>query len=353
MVDAPMAVVAVDAAGTVRSSNCTADAYFGQPLSGGVQISTLLPGLDVAALETGPGLEAFNALSRSAGDRVHLQANRNDRPPGLVDVQAARFSARGEDFLTLFIQDVTSVVAAEAAVQDLRQQIIYNWRLNSLGEMASMVAHELNQPLSAILNFLDAARTLVDRPEIDRAKVLKFIESAGGQAERAGDVIRRLRTLMARDTGFHTQVHVAEVIDEIVPILHMSAREHDAAITVRIPPDDVTCCDRVQIQQIIFNLVRNALDAPTHHERRQVVVSGGPTPDGYRIVVEDNGPGVAETVAAGLFDPLSSSKPGGMGLGLSICKTIVEAHNGTIAYSRSALGGAAFAFTLNDGRTNV
>lgn len=325
----------------------------GRRWQGGVAVSTLLPDLDIAALKSASGLEAFNAHSRSATDRVHLKANRNAQAPGLVDVQAARFSDRGEDFLTLFIQDVTAVVAAEAAVQDLRQQIIHNWRLNSLGEMASMVAHELNQPLSAILNFLDAARTLVNRPDIDRDKVVKFIESAGGQAERAGDVIRRLRTLMARDTGFHTQVNVADVIDEIVPILHMSAREHDASIAVKIPADDVACCDRVQIQQVIVNLVRNALDAPTLSERRQIFVSGAQTPDGYRILVEDNGPGVPDTVAASLFDPLLSTKPGGMGLGLSICRTIVEAHNGTIEYSKSALGGAAFAFTLNDGRTNV
>ena len=353
LVDAPMAVVAIDETGTVRSSNATADAYFGRALTGGVAVSTLLPDLDVLALKSDAGLEAFNALSRSAGERVHMTAHRSGGASGLVDVLAARFSADGEDFLTLFIQDVTAVVAAEAAVHDLRLQIIYNWRLNSLGEMASMVAHELNQPLSAILNFLDAAKTLVGRQEVDHAKVVKFIESAEGQAERAGDVIRRLRTLMARDTGFHSRTGVAEVIDEIMPILSLSAREYDASITVKVPSEDTVCCDRVQVQQVILNLVRNALDVPAQGERRRILVTGGRTPEGYRLTVEDNGPGVAESVAASLFDPLSSTKPGGMGLGLSICRTIVEAHNGTIGYSRSALGGAAFAFTLNDGRTDV
>jgi len=355
LVDAPMAVVAIDETGAIRSSNATADLFFGQPLTQvePVVVSTVIPGIDVAALSSVGGLESFNAKSRAGGDSVHLRAHRPGREDAFVDIQAARFSVRGEEFLTLFIQDVTAVVAAENAIQDLRLQITYNWRLNSLGEMASMVAHELNQPLSAILNFLDAAKTVLCKPDVDQAKILKFIGSAEGQAERASDVIRRLRSLMSRDTGFHVRADLAEVVEEILPILNMHARERDAEIAVNVSRDYSAICDRVQVQQVIVNLVRNALDAPPTGQRRRVRISGGQMEGGFRMLVEDNGPGVSDAVSAHLFDPMSSTKPGGMGLGLSICRTIVEAHGGSIEYLPASLGGAAFAFTLTDRNADV
>lgn len=350
LADAPMAVVAIDSRGNIRSSNATADAFFGRALTleTPTNIVALMPAIDLVSLQSVKGLEAFNARSRSGVDSHHMRADRGGGIEALVDVQAARFSANDEDFLTLFIQDVTAVVAAETAVQDLRLQITYNWRLNSLGEMASMVAHELNQPLSAILNFLEAARSLIGRPEIDRAKALKFIKSAEGQAERASDVIRRLRSLMLRDTGFHAQESLLDLVNEIMPILNINAKEIDAAIEVRIPPEDTARCDRVQFQQLVINLVRNALDAPPTTNRRHILITGRQVGASYRMTVEDNGPGVCASMTPHLFDPLSSTKPGGMGLGLSICRTIVEAHGGSIEYVPSSLGGAGFTFTLNE-----
>lgn len=354
LVDAPMAVVAIDDTGRVRSSNATADAFFGRNLAEGepLEIAVLIPGIDVDTLTSAEGLDSFNAKSRAGGDGVHMHAQRTDGE-AFVDIQAARFSVRGEDFVTLFIQDVTAVVAAENAVQELRLQITNNWRLNSLGEMASMVAHELNQPLSAILNYLHAARTVLGRPESDQAKAIRFIGSAEGQAERASDVIRHLRSLMSRDTGFHVQVDLGEVVAEILPILNINARELDAEIAVRIGSDCTAKCDRVQVQQVLINLVRNALDAPPTDRRRLVVISAVRLDDGCRVLVEDNGPGVSDAAAAHLFDPMSSTKPAGMGLGLSICRTIVEAHSGSIEYLPSSLGGAGFAFTLNDRNADV
>lgn len=354
LVDAPMAVVAIDGAGEIRTANAMANAFFGRELmSDRPHIVTLIPGIDVAGLTSIDGFEAFNASSRNGGDGSHMRAGRADGVEAFIDVRAARFSVKNEEFITLFIRDVTAVVAAEKAVQDLRLQITYNWRLNSLGELASMVAHELNQPLSAILNFLDAAKTLMGRPEIDKVKVLKFIGSAGGQAERASDVIRRMKSLMSRDTGFHAEANLFEMIGEIMPILSINARELDADIMVEMPHTLHARCDRVQVQQVVMNLVRNALDAPPNGQRRCVLITGEVSANGVRMLVQDNGPGVAAVVAPHLFDPLASTKPGGMGLGLSICRTIIEAHEGSIELVSSSLGGAGFAFTLNDRKTDA
>lgn len=345
-----MAVVAIDGTGQVRSANATAESFFGRPLTQGepVAIGELIPGIDVGSLTSVEGLESFNARSRTGGDGVHMQARRTGGKDVMVDVQAARFSVDDQDFLTLFIQDVTAVVAAEMAVQELRLQIAYNWRLNSLGEMASMVAHELNQPLSAILNFLDAAKTILGKPDPDQAKALRYIGSAEGQAERISDVIRRHRSLMSRDTGFHSEASLLEVVAEILPIANINARELDAEIKVNIPDHCSVRCDRVQVQQVVMNLVRNALDTPPTDRRLRILISAEPIDGGCRILVEDNGPGVSDAVVAHLFEPMCSTKVGGMGLGLSICRTIVEAHDGTIEYLPASLGGAGFAFTLRD-----
>jgi len=351
LVDAPMAVVAIDRVGTVRTANATAESFFGGRLTGDQprRIVDLIEGLRLSGDASEDDVTAFNIRSRSGGDGVHLQARRLDGSTVPVDIQAARFSAVGEDFVTLFIQDVTAVMEAEQAVQELRLQITQNWRLNSLGEMASMLAHELNQPLSAIANNLHAAGALLARPEPEILPAQRSIAAAEAQAQRAGDTIRRLRALMSRDTGYHTTEAVGEVIGEIMPILNISAREMEAEVGLSIHPDHRTDCDRVQLQQLIFNLVRNAIEAPSTGDRRRVLISGQCLGRGaYRVLVEDNGPGLAPEIRDHLFDPLASTKPDGMGLGLSICRTIVEAHRGTIANVDSALGGAAFAFSLNE-----
>ncbi|HWQ86599.1 sensor histidine kinase [Brevundimonas sp.] len=350
LVDAPMAVVAVDRTGAIRSSNTTADAFFGRSLTcePALQIAQFIDDLELPCLTSPEEIAGFNARSRSAGDGVHLRAQGALGGQAFVDVRVAPFSVRDEDFLTMFINDVTPIVTAQTAVQDLQFQITYNWRLNSLGEIASMVAHELNQPLSAVINFLDAAKTLVARDSPDQTKITNYIERAQGQAERAADVIRRLRSLMSHDTGFQAPEVMAEVVAEIMPILVLSARETDAEILIEVSPEDVVRCDRVQIQQLVLNLVRNALDAPVTDRRRRVMISGLSTERGYRILVEDNGPGVAPEMTDRLFVPLASTKVGGMGLGLSICRTIVEAHGGEIRTEASSLGGAGFSCTLMD-----
>jgi two-component system, LuxR family, sensor kinase FixL len=346
--DAPMAIVAVDKSGKVRCANGTAERFFGRNLiAPAADIGDLIDDFDVAALASPSVVKDLNALSQSAGKDLHRRARRSNGRQAFVDLQAARFSNAGEDLVTLFIQDMTASVAAENALQDVKLQIIHSWRLNSLGEFASMLAHELNQPLGAAITYLAAADSAVSRRGADASELSEIMCAAKGQVERATDIIRRLRSLLTHDKGFQTRENVAEVIEEIMPILRVHARETKTEIVARLAPSDFTRCDRVQLQQVVLNLARNAMDAPPNGTPRQVEISGRPTTGGYRMVVSDNGPGVPTEMASKLFDPLVSSKPGGMGLGLSICRTIVEAHGGAIDLAPSTLGGAAFAFTLN------
>jgi len=346
LMDAPMAIVGIDESGLVCCSNAKADRFFGRPLEG-VDIAELIEDFDVAALKSPSGIAKVNALSRNLGSEFHWRVPRVEGGRAHVDLQAAQFFNDGRRFITLFIRDMTAHVAAEVALQDLRLQITYNWRLNSLGEVASMVAHELSQPLSAATNFLAAANSALGRPEPNRTDLEGLVSSARGQIDRAADIIRGIRSLMTHEKGFQTRENISEVVGEIMPILKLHARETNAKISAVLDPVDFAHCDRVQLQQLVINLVRNAMDAPANGVQRRVEVSGSQTLQGYRMTISDNGPGVPSDMADRLFQPLASSKPGGMGLGLSICRTIVQAHGGDIDLVPSALGGAAFAFTLN------
>lgn len=355
LVDAPMAIVAIDATGAVRSSNATADRFFGGVLTlqPPIRISELVDGLVLSPTLSAEGLAAFSSRDPETGEGMTFRARTANGGLAFVDIQAAPFAFDGEDFVTLFITDVTARVTAAATAEDLQRQVSRNWRLSSLGEIASMLAHELNQPLSAVANFLDAARTLAERDAPDQARIVQFIEAAEQQARRAGDVICRLRALLSKDTGYHATEPVAGVVSEILPILTIGAREHDAEIQVDIPGDLVARCDRVQLQQLLLNLVRNALDAPPTGVQRRIRITGSAMDRGLRMTVEDNGPGLSPEMREGLFAPMASSKPGGMGLGLSICRTIVEAHGGQIELVPGSLGGAAFTFTLIGAESDV
>jgi two-component system sensor kinase FixL len=349
-----MAILAVDVAGVVRCANATAERFFGGDVSAArVAVADLVEGLDLVGDAGEEAVDQFNRRSRGiGGDGGRMMARRLSGEAVPVDVQAARFTAVGESFVTLFIQDVSAVISAEAAVQELRNEITHNWRLNSLGEMASILAHELNQPLSAITNYLHATRSLLGGASPDTGQAITALLAAEVQARRAGDTIRRIRALMARETGYHANEEMLAVVEDLMPILRISAREFGANISVDVKALETAHCDRVQIQQVLANLVRNGMEAAPKDGIRHIVIRGRSNPEdgSYILSVEDDGPGIAPDVADRLFEPLASTKKNGMGLGLSICKTIVEAHGGAMSCAKAPLGGAAFSFTIKSDR---
>lgn len=348
-VGAPMAIIAIDRSGRIRNHNPAAQHLFGPVLENpALTIDALFDDFDLTDVETPEAAQAFNTGRDSTGQTPVWQARRADGEDAFVEIQATRFTHNTCDCATLFIQDVTARVVAETAAQDLRLQILYNWRLNSLGEVASMAAHDLSQPLSAAANYLETARRMAEaRPEAAN-DLPQALTAAKGQVERASAIIRRLRQMMRHEPGPRVREGVLEVVTEILPILRMHAGGAKADIQVRLDPEHTAWCDRVQVQQVLVNLVRNALDAPPNGKRRRIEIAGGPIDGGYQLSVADNGPGVAPHMAGKLFEPLASGKPGGMGLGLSICRTLVEAHGGTLGLTSSRLGGAAFIFSLAD-----
>jgi len=222
--------------------------------------------------------------------------------------------------------------------------------------MASTLAHELNQPLAAISNYLKGSRRLLEDSKDPRAAAIQDALGKGAQqALRAGQIIRRLRDFVMRGETERRAERVAKLVEEASALALVGARERGVRLQSAIDPEvDEVIVDRVQVQQVLVNLLRNAMDAMQDSPRRVLTVSIVPKgADMVELAVADTGPGISEEIAAKLFQPFVTTKPHGMGVGLSISRTIVEAHGGTIWVEANEGGGAVFRFTLPAAKENV
>jgi two-component system sensor kinase FixL len=222
-------------------------------------------------------------------------------------------------------------------------------RLNELGEMASTLAHELNQPLSAITNYVQGSVRLLDRLDADNLERLRgALTETARQALRAGEIIRHLREFVTRGDTEKQPEDIKTLVEESGALALVGSRERGIKTVFEYDHTAGTVmADRIQIQQVLINLMRNAIEAMRDSERRELVVrTGDAAGHMLRVEVEDTGTGIAEDIAPLLFQPFVSSKASGMGIGLSICKRIIESHGGTITVTRNAAGGATFDFTL-------
>jgi len=250
--------------------------------------------------------------------------------------------------VVLNLTDLSEWHAAETRNQDLGEQLNQVWRLNSLGEMAAILSHELNQPLSAAAIYMQAAQTDLERTPLVAANACRTLDLAKGQVLRAGEIIRHARHLLTVGSRELKPQRMTSMLLEIGPILKLLGPGADAVIKINIDGEnDVVMADRIQFQQALINLARNAAEAVGGQDRREVHIVGHTvSATHYEIRIEDSGPGVPPEEFLQIFTPLITTKADGMGLGLSVTRSIVEAHNGTLTVGTSVLGGAVFAFSL-------
>jgi two-component system sensor kinase FixL len=220
----------------------------------------------------------------------------------------------------------------------------------ALGEMASTLAHEINQPLTAIANYLKGSRRLLERMAGEQALVVRdAVGKAADQALRAGDIIRRLREFVARGESERRIESLPKLIEDASTLALIGAKESGVRVSFRLDPSaDLVLADRIQIQQVLVNLIRNAIEVLSEgDQRRELDIATAPAAeDMIEVSIADTGSGIAPDVMARLFQPFVTSKRKGMGLGLSICRTIVEAHGGKIWVDSRRDGGTIFHFTL-------
>src|SRR5262249_1269722 len=257
--------------------------------------------------------------------------------------------ASGKGFFSGFIRDLTERQKTEARLQELQSELVHISRLTALGEMASALAHELNQPLSAIANYMKGSRRLLEKRSDDQsALVREAMDKAAEQSLRAGQIIRRLRDFVSRGESEPRVESLQKLIEEASALALVGAKERGVRVQIRLESaPDLVLADKVQIQQVVLNLVRNAIEAMDGADRRELDIAAMPHPTGMVAVsVADTGAGIAPDIAAQLFQPFVTSKPHGMGVGLSISRTIVEAHGGQIWTEPNPGGGTVFRFTL-------
>ena len=233
-------------------------------------------------------------------------------------------------------------------LQELQSELVHISRLTAMGEMASTLAHELNQPLSAIANYLKGVRRLLERQGDTQSGIIAdAVDKAAEQALRAGEIVRRLRDFVARGESERRVESIAKLVEEASALALVGAKEQ--GVRVRTQYDlavDLVLADKVQVQQVLLNLMRNAIEAMAGSPRRDLSLSTAAAEGMAVISVADTGPGIDAEIEAQLFQPFVTTKPHGMGVGLSISRTIVQAHGGRIWTEPNPGGGAILRFTL-------
>ncbi|MBV8092908.1 MAG: PAS domain S-box protein [Acetobacteraceae bacterium] len=254
-----------------------------------------------------------------------------------------------------FLVDVTAQRRAEAALQasqrrlqELQAELLHVSRLSVMGQMAAALAHELNQPLTAATNYFQACQRLLEHPNLATiARVRQALDLASEQLLRSGRIINRLRAFVTRSAVEKRPENVAELIEEAGALASPALQDIGVSIESQVSPDARwVLVDRVPVQQVLLNLIRNGAEAMEGTETGKLTIAAERTGEMVRFSVVDTGSGLPPEVAAQLFQPFVTTKENGMGIGLSICRTIIEAHGGRIWAEPNAAGGTVFRFTL-------
>lgn len=346
---APEAMIVINEKGIIQSYGASAERMFGWRPGEvmGHNISRLMPEPFRTQHDSYLQRYASTGEKRIIGIGRIVVGERKDGTTFPMELAVGEVRTGEARFFTGFVRDLTERQEREARLQELQAEVMHISRLSAMGEMASALAHELNQPLSAIANYMNGARRLIERAPGSDVRVAEAIEKSAEQALRAGDIIRRLRDFLAKGEGERRVESLAKLVHEACSLALVGAKEGNVAVRYEMDPHlDRVFVDRVQIQQVIVNLVRNALDAMLGHERGELFVSTSVDEGMAMVTVADTGHGLDPIAAERLFQPFVTTKASGMGVGLSISRTIVEAHGGRIWTEPNPGGGTIFRFTV-------
>lgn len=347
---APDAIIVIDEAGTVQSFSASASRLFGYTPEEVI-------GKNVRILMPSPYREEHDSYIRrylDTGERRIIGVGRivvgrrKDSTTFPMELAIGELRLQDRRLFTGFIRDITQRQQTERRLQDLLAQLTHVSRVSDMSAMASAFAHELNQPLGAAMNYLNAVRHWLEQSSEPRAaRMLEGTQRAVAEVARASQIIQRLRQFMAKGRTERSWEKLGRLIEESAALALVGTGDKPVNIHLQIPPNlPEVHMDSVQIQQVLTNLIRNAVEAMAESPKRELAISALAVDGTVEIAVTDTGAGIAREVARELFKPFVTTKSNGMGVGLSICRSIVESHGGELRAEGNPAGGATFRFSL-------
>lgn len=357
---APDAIIVIDDRGIMESFSPAAERLFGFTAAEAIgrNVSILMPspyrerhdGYIQHYLDTGE--------RRIIGIGRIVVGQRKDGSTFPMELAVGEATVNGRRLFTGFIRDLTERQLTENRLQELQTELLHVSRLTDVGQMASALAHELNQPLAAIVNYVQASRRLLQAEKAPVSpKITDAMDKAVAQAARAGEIIKHLRSFISKGDAEHRLEDLNKVVEEATALGLVGAKESGVSVRWALHREPLpVIVDKVQIQQVVFNLVRNSVEAMADHPLPHDLLVTTRLADNTtaEVSVSDTGPGLAVKVQAQLFQPFITTKEKGMGLGLSICRSIIDAHGGRLWATPNPDRGVKFQFTLPlAGRTDA
>ena len=348
----PDGMIVIDERGIIQSFSAAAERIFGYAAREvcGSNVSLLMPSPHRERHDDYIARYLRTGERRIVGIGRVVAGQRKDGSTFPMELAVGEVNQGGHRLFTGFVRDISERQRTRQRLQELQAELSHVSRVSEMGQMASALAHEINQPLAAASNYLHAAKRLGARRDPAQAPLIdQALDKAAGQVERASQILRRLRTFIRKGEPELAPEDIAKLIEEGSAIALVGARERGVTVRLQTAANlPAVLVDKIQIQQVIVNLMRNAVEAMEAGPRRELTLEAVLAPDTRDVVVRviDTGPGLAPEVAERLFQAFVTTKAQGMGVGLSICRSIVEGHGGTLVAEPNPGGGTIFSFTL-------
>lgn len=347
----PDAMVVIDSKGAIESFSATAQRLFGYTEGEvvGRNVNMLMPSPYREQHDRYLSRYLTTGEKRIIGIGRVVVGRRKDGSTFPMELSVGEMLQAGRHLFTGFIRDLTERQQTQRRMQELQAELIHMSRFTAMGEMASTLAHELNQPLTAVASYLNGSRRLLSSAESVNLPMLRdAVDRAVEQALRAGQIIRRLRQFVAHGESERHVESLSNLVEEASALALVGVKEAGVRVTFDLDPRvGYVLVDKIQIQQVLLNLMRNAIEAMQEVERRELTVATSPSEDSMaELRVTDTGPGISPDIAAQLFQPFVTTKLHGMGVGLSISRTIIEAHGGRLWAEPNPGGGTIFRLTV-------
>jgi two-component system, LuxR family, sensor kinase FixL len=347
------AIILIDEHGVVETFNAAAQRLFGYAPAEiiGRPINLLMPEPHRSRHDHYMRRYMETGEKRIIGIGRELEAETRDGARVPIYLAVSEIRLQGRRRFAGIIRDLSEQHAVREALSEQRERLAHVGRLSTMGEMTASIAHEINQPLTAIAMYAQSSLKLIERGSPDLAKLVGALEKLNTQTLRAGAIIERIQRFARTRETQRERVNLNGLLRDLVKLAEGDARLHDVTISFDLQDQlPGLYCDPIQIQQVALNLIRNAIDAMKGIDCQAgnaIFITSRLLPDGLiEVAVADQGPGVSDEQHRLMFKPFHTTKKDGMGLGLSICRTIIVEHGGVLSFRNNPDGGATFFFTL-------